>query len=885
LNVVDLKDKRALDILLTGGKGSELASLIKNDFPVPSGFVITTKAFESFIGENNFDEELEKLFNFDIEHPANAIDTLSENLQKKILSAKVPKEILDQLDKTIADDKESALWAVRSSGVAEDLEGASFAGQYDTFLGVSGIEEISKAVLKCWASFFNSHSIQYRRQRKIDDFLGAVVIQCLINADAAGVCFSIDPVTNDLDIIVINSNFGLGESVVSGIVTPDTFYVDKTKLKITSKNIADKEVIVVPVKGGSEEQDIEGKQKTDQSLSDDLILEVARLAIKVEKNEKKPVDIEWAVYEEKVYLLQSRPITTVEGNKSSPPKDWVSELNTPVDPRYPLYSNGNISEVLPGCITPLSWSYIGPTIEHAFRSQGASFGSMKLGEPQYQVLGFFYHRPYICVSFMEHAAALTPGMSPDTIREEFVGPPDEKTPPMTARDLVPDRWPAIYRVLSTFISKTLSIAKDAKEVEENILKQKEESSPEKLENWTDKELIEAVRFTKKMGRLSDVHIWASSFAVVYFSALRELTKKWFGDDDSGLAAQMVTGIGTLPSANPAFGIYELAQNVMADNKLLKTFEGTADNQLLYDQLKEKSEHSKFLIELDKFLLEQGHRAVCEAEVRNPCWREDPSQVLGMIRNYLQPDLPSPKEIGERQEQIAKEAAAKIDKLFFVKRAVISYVLNTARKNIAYRELLKDLIVLRSDRARRIYSEIIKRMIKRNLLNDPDNIYFLVWAEVKDLLLGSISPDQALEVISRRKTEYEWSEQINLPKIIDGVARPEDINEITNEALKGLGVSPGIVKGRARVILDPRKDPHIEPGEILIAPVTDAGWTPLFINASGLVVDVGGLLSHGSVVAREYGLPAVVGVSGATSRIKTGDMIIIDGSSGTVGIID
>ena len=271
---------------------------------------------------------------------------ISEDLKSQIISSELPEKLIRKLSNRLKDEDDSSLWAVRSSAVAEDLEGASFAGQYDTVLSVSGIEEISKAILKCWASFFNAHSIQYRRENKISDFLGAVVLQNLVDADAAGVCFSIDPVSNDKNTIVINSNFGLGESVVSGIVTPDSFYVDKKELTIDSKQISDKSVKIISSRGGSKEILIEGRERDKQSICNNNALKVAQLIIKVEEHKQRPVDIEWAIHKDKVFLLQSRPITTTN-IFAAPPKDWVPELNTPIDQRYPIYSNGNISEVLP----------------------------------------------------------------------------------------------------------------------------------------------------------------------------------------------------------------------------------------------------------------------------------------------------------------------------------------------------------------------------------------------------------------------------------------------------------------------------------------------------------------------------------------------------------
>lgn len=888
--LVDLTDKRALDSSLAGGKGATLAALLAKDFPVPEGFVITTSAFAVFMEEAGLETEIPGLLadpligNFD--ELQRAVKPIADRIRISHLPNDIAKGLEEKLDEYAERLGAETFWAVRSSALAEDLQDASFAGQYDSFLGLKGFDEISAAILKCFASFFNPHAVQYKLNRGIDEFLGAVVVQRLICADSAGVCFTLDPVTGDTDSIVINSNFGLGESIVSGRVRPDTFVIERAGRGLRAHDLGTKHIKIVPGPGGVMEESLEESLRLQPSLTDRQAVAVAELAIRVEESEGRPVDIEWAFADENLYLLQSRPITgrhkTIQASGEAPPNDWIPELNTTIDPQYPLYSNGNISEVLPGCITPLSWSYVGPEIEHSFRAQGIALGAMDKGGPEFRVLGFFFHRPYICVSYLEEAATRTPGMSPDMIHEEFLGLPTSSTPPLSLGDFRPDRLPALGRVALVSLYKMLSLDRDTHKCVETMNRQREESTPEKLKKWSDEKLIDEVRFSGEKAWLSVVHVWASSFAVVNFSLLRKLTERWLGDAEGSLAAQLVTGIDSLPSADPAFALYDLAEKVKSSPTIMTLFESHRDNHDIYSALSKGDQTGDFHEALNSFLANYGHRAVCEAEFRNPCWREDPAQVVGLIRNYIRGDSAQPKEVRRRQESVRAEAARQLEALSAPKRFIIRRVLKASRRYIALRELLKDLIVLRSDRARRIYEEIRNRLLARGLLNDPDDIYFLLWREVNELVSGSLDSARAEEIVSRRRRGFEWCQQVHVPKIQEGVARlltAEDLPD--NQALRGMGVSPGKVEGCARVILDPREGSHIEPGEILVAPVTDAGWTPLFIHAAGLVVEVGGLLSHGSVVAREYGLPAVVGVAGATKQIKTGDKVYLDGGSGTV----
>jgi pyruvate,water dikinase len=345
---------------------------------------------------------------------------------------------------------------------------------------------------------------------------------------------------------------------------------------------------------------------------------------------------------------------------------------------------------------------------------------------------------------------------------------------------------------------------------------------------------------------------------------------------------MVTGIGSLPSADPAFGLHALARKVMASPERRRRFESIPDDRRLLEALEADPAQVSFRAALREFLDRFGHRAVCEAEFRNPCWREDPAQVLALVRNYLQAGLTAPEEVRRRQEGVRDQAAGRVRSLSWPRRWLLERVLARARRSMELRERLKDLIVLRSDRARAIYAELRGRLLARDRLGDPDDLYFLLGGEIAELLDGAMEPETARATVERRRRDFSRCQALRVPKIQDGVPRVAAAQAArSRQQLRGMGVSPGRVEGRARVILDPRLDSHIEPGEILVAPVTDAGWTPLFINAGGLVVDVGGLLSHGSVVAREYGLPAVVGVSGATETIRSGDRIFLDGSSGEV----
>ncbi len=888
--VLELTDARAAAAAVAGGKGAALARLAARGLPVPEGAVITTEAFAAFGETFDLPSKVASLLADD--DGGDSFDGRLASLREEIHRAEIPDGVTIALRAYVTRMEQAhgakQLWAVRSSAVAEDGDRASFAGQHDTVLGVCGYDQIVGALRTCWASFLNPHAVRYRQVRKMCDFRGAVVVQRLVDAESAGVAFTADPLRGDGNRIVINSNFGLGESVVGGQVTPDMFVVDKASLAVIECAIADKSHEVVAAPGGCAPRPLDTRRRQVPSLTDNQIRAVAELGRTIEQQEQRPVDYEWAVRGDREYLLQSRPITSRGADEpdaqDAPAPGWHPELDTPIDPEFPLYSNGNISEVLPGCITPLSWSYVGAAIDHSFRAQARALGVSDDPRHEFRSLGYFFFRPYLCVSFLSELPRRIPGVSPDVLYEELIGPPPQRTPSFSWRDLDPRR---LLRLAAVMIDVRRQLGRAA-DLEAAVHAERRGTTAACLRTWSDDALLASVRPCAANSEASVVHVWASSFAVSLFGVLRALCARWLGDSEGVLAARLVTGIGGMPSADPAFALEKLGDLVRASPQLTAAFANEADDRCLLAELRDSQDSAghSFCRELDVFLDRFGHRAVCEAEFRNPCWREKPTQVIAMLRNVLAPGATRPSDLRVRQREVRERATREArGRLSAPRRLILTFVLERTRHSLAQREQLKDLIVLGSDRARRIYTELRRRLVERDQLADDDSIFFLLGSEVEALARKSMSAATAAERVARRRAEYRICQGLGLPKIQRGTPRWLEAAEPESDGgLRGLGVSPGSAEGIARVVLDPRTDGHMVPGEILVCPVTDAGWTPLFVSAAALVVEVGGLLSHGSVVAREYGLPAVVGVAGATRHIRSGDRLRVDANSGRVVVL-
>jgi pyruvate,water dikinase len=409
-----------------------------------------------------------------------------------------------------------------------------------------------------------------------------------------------------------------------------------------------------------------------------------------------------------------------------------------------------------------------------------------------------------------------------------------------------------------------------------------------MPEWTADELASWIEMNDASIEPAIVHIRASQCATSSFAALRALTKTSLGDETGALASSLVTGIGAVAETNPAFGGHEMAIEIAGDPSLLRMFEDDIDDERLFERLNAATgDAARRLRErVDRFITRFGHRGFREAELRSPVWRERPAAVLAHVRRQLEAVGLEPDVIAARQQTISRDARdAALARLPALKRGWFNTLLTSARTHIAAREEMKDLLLRFLDLTRRVVAEAKVRL--EGVLATPDDIYFLLDREVALALRGELPRAVVADIVIKRRCEFDRCSAVDVPRVQDGaacwIARQAGIDRFEAGDLPGLPVSPGIAEGFARVVLDP-DHAVLEPGEILVAPVTDVAWTPLFLHAAGLVVEVGGPLSHGSIVAREYGLPAITAVAGATTRIRTGDRVRVDANRGIVAIV-
>ena len=885
------------DLGQAGGKGANLGHLMRAGFPVPPGFCVLVRAYDILLETPGLRDRMVAILESTDFGDAAAVESAVAGIGELIVSTPIPgpiaREITTAYQELMEETGGEALVAVRSSVGTKDLASTSFPGQMDTYHNLRREEEVINKVRECWASAFSYPAVVNRHARGIGHFdvFVAPLVQLMVDSDSAGVIFTVNPSNNRPDQMVINACFGLGEGVVSGELECDHLVVDKDSGKVLEEEIGDKEFkIVLNARQGSGNLKVPlpEDERSRASLSAEQVSELVGMAREIEKRYGHPQDIEWAFHDDKLYILQSRRITAlgdVERAGEEAAEEWVSEFDSTVDPDYDYYTLSNISEVLPGVLTPLTMSDIN-SLDYGFLKTNTDFGLMKGIDPKSELtfLGLFYGRAHLNLSVFKAMVSKVPGGNAKEFERAAPEEGEEKLWRPTMRNII-----ALPGIFARMIYKAMVTPWKAKAIarifDERISREKWMN----LENMPYDRIFAWMEDGKGYGDHAMVlHITASQFAFTFYDSLCKITERLLGDTHGILASRLVTGLQDLESARPSALIWDLSRLVKDSPELSGIFEGNEPSAIL-DLLEgsRSAEARKFLESFRSFLDEFGYRGVFEAEIMLPNWEDDPGYVFAMIKNYLDADPGSnPHDLSLRQKREREEAVCEaIDGLKGSQRLLLRFTLKQAQKYIAMREFMKAILIKGITQFKRVYHILSHRFAADRIIKDPEDIFFLTSSEIKALATGEGKDIPVEELVARRRREYERNQTVVLPEYSRGRPKPLSPQELELkediEVLSGIAVSPGKVTGRARVITNPRRDAKIEKGEILVAPVTDAAWTPLFVTAKAIVVDVGGPLSHGSIVAREFGIPCVLNVGVASRIIKTGQIITVDGTQGKV----
>ncbi|MFA5536589.1 MAG: phosphoenolpyruvate synthase [Bacillota bacterium] len=873
-------DKTSLPYV--GGKGANLGEMIKAGFPVPQGFCVTTLAYRTFVQQSPrikaFIDQLGHIKLNDLEN----IRKLGLSIREHLKSMPIPDDIRIDILRAFQAIGEDKAYAVRSSATAEDLPNASFAGQQDTYLNIRGSQQLFKAIQNCWASLFTDRAIVYRAQNNFDHggvFL-SVVVQEMVFPEVAGIMFTADPITGRRKTISIDASFGLGEALVSGLVTADLYQVRLQN--ITKKQISKKKAAIYALpEGGTITKEIPSENQELQALEDGKIMELAELGRKIENHYAAEQDIEWGYADGKFYILQSRPITSLY------PVPYVS------DDQFRVFASFGHIQVMTDAMKPLSISLVSnltnflkedapkanPFVYSAGGRAFADFTGPLLFKPaRHMLFKVFNNMDELLVSALSEAIK----------KEEFSKLSlSRKILFRTLRKMAPISIPTLIRAQRNLHFRNPIKAR----VEADLLiKEIAEEKEAYIFNVQGAERIH--RIQQSMGEMPKILLTVASFWIAGVLASIGLTKnlkKQIGEKETAsLLSQLNKYLPGNITTELGLELGDLADTARKYPEVAGYLE-KAKGSSFYEELLKARGGLEFKRELDNFLKKYGMRCTGEIDITKPRWNEDPMQLIPSIISNIRTSLPNEHREKQRQGKIEAEQAEVdiLSKFSLIKRKKISRLLKLYRNLMGMREHHKFALIALMDIYKRAIMEEARAFTKKGMLHYMEDIFFLTLDEIISLNENNFSGNLQ-EVIEERKTQHELNQKLTVPRVITsegeiitgkrpGVEAPEG-------ALTGTPASAGVVEGVARVVLR-LEDAKLNPGEILVTAFTDPGWTPLFTSAIGLVTEVGGMMSHGSVVAREYGIPAVAGVENITDAIKDGNRIRINGTEGYVQILE
>ncbi|MCH8876111.1 MAG: hypothetical protein IIA89_04730 [Chloroflexi bacterium] len=851
-----------------GGKGANLGELVGVGLPVPPGFCITAEAYRDFLIEAGLQEPIREVLADMQPDDLEDVKSRSEAIQGLINQSAIPAEIesgISEAYRKLCEELEQAELpvAVRSSATAEDLPGASFAGQQETYLNIRGVPSLLEHSRLCWASLWSHPAITYRHEQGFEHekvFL-CIVVQAMIEAEVAGILFTANPVNGDRDELLLNASWGLGESVVSGLVTPDTITVRRSEGRILDYAVGSKEMAIhYAADGGTLEVGTSEDQRKTPALTDPQVLELAALGGKIEEHYGSPQDIEWALRKGKWYVLQSRPITT---------------LREPSD----LYIRSMFVEIFPDPLSPVFLSLIAPLFKSMLDFTFQYWGfSLPKDRP---AVGVYYNQPYWNQNYIEAAFS---SLSPE-VREPLVSAianPFGHHGAETKREL---SLPYIRLVLNT-LRFMIRFPKQMPGLIAKYRDQVAEVAEMSLEEASDQEIIEAVRglVLEDASPLLDYDFLMIAVIGRTYEMLGTFLEPNFGERTEELRAKLISGVTGNVTMEGNKRLWDLAMTAKASPEVSRILRGTDEHEI-GAALEDLPEAVPFLEQMDTFRREYGHREI-RMDILYPTWGEDPAPVYGFVRGYLDADesrspyVQQARLVKERGE-LTEEALAGIERGLvgrYLLSPIFRWVLHQTQLHTRERDTLHFELTRLFPPARRLLQELGQRWVQSGRIDRPDDVYFLSLDEMNDVAQRQVP---VKDKIREARQELDTNMHRPWPYIIRGDEEIYAQTETAQGDLRGISGSPGVVSGPVRVILGPDEFGKLQRGEILVAPLTNPSWTPLFAIASAVITEVGGILSHGAIVAREYGIPAVMSVPGATHNLSDGQMITVDGNRGMV----
>jgi phosphohistidine swiveling domain-containing protein len=855
---------------LVGGKAFNLGKMIAAGLPVPRGFCVTTTAFDHFLASCPRRTELSNLLARCSGDEIGRIAELSREVRSCLAEARVPEVVKDAVLCAWRELGGERSFAVRSSATVEDAAGMSFAGQFESILNVRGADALLDAIKTCWLSLFSERALVYLAKQRVpaEKVRMAVLVQEMVAADHAGVVFTADPLTGATDRFVVECVSGLGEGLVQGTVQPERVVVEKRTGRVLASP--------------AEELRERNADKSARAplLSSATLENLCELARRTERLFSAPQDIEWAQRDGGVFLLQSRPITT-----KTPARTWEDRQ---------VWTNVNTGEVMPDVMTPITWSMIQSllgVVGSIFRLVGVNIrrtslvGGLVAGRIYFNAnTGLAAVKPFsFLLKETPNVVRALGGEPMEAYRQVPLTIPPEDLPDLGFRwPKYILSWPRIfYDVITHFFRRPVFayMARFKTRTDELVRADLGAMSTPEL-----------TRFCVRLFR-EGFKDWDFLYVLPQAAALpvfQKACRDWLGEPD--LTLRLFAALGGMPDAEAGLALWRLAALAHADSDT----EAAVSSENSWPEVRAtlcRAEHGrKFLTAWDVFMTGHGHHCRGELELFNARWSETPDYILGLVRGYLRSmgrsdPLENQRRLADERERLTVQCRARLKNP--IKRWIFSRSLRRAQELAVNRELWKSFGIQLIAFMRRVLLALGQRLHEQGSLSCRDDIFFLEISEIEPVATGS-APFDWRERIELRRREYEKNLKLTPPPVVigrfDPNARGWPVANAGAKLLEGIPVSPGIVTGPARVILRTDEHEQVLPDEILIAPFTDPAWSTYFITAAGVVMEQGGILSHGSIVAREYGLPAVTNVASATRVIRTGDLVQVDGNGGCVSVL-
>lgn len=893
------------DLAIVGGKGVSLARLVRAGFDVPRFFCVTTAAYQRFIDCGPLRASIGMLLARLDRSSTEDLIRCSRELRSSILAAPVTTDITDAVEQAwqqmAAGSSRPLRVSVRSSATAEDLPGASFAGQHDTYLNVGGGAALIEHLKMCWASLWTDRALSYRfRQGFSDDAVSlAVVVQEMFPADKAGVVFTANPITSNPDELVVNASWGLGEALVSGQVNPDQYIVDRQTVQVREEIIHEKLLMTAsePGAGGHALSPVPEADRKRSTLSRDELAALCKLALRIDAHYGFPQDIEWGFAGSRLAILQSRDITGADLDFRDGLEAWQTpRARAELTSERWIWSRAYSDELQTGPSTPNMYTRAQPhrmrTKLLALKYMGVRrFAGYKESEfPDMPMFRWYGARAYYNTALeKEWIRRFVPPFARDEIALSAF--------PADQRDEIRNMSFNWIRFLWTLLRLEIRHPERSLRGTPRYLYEHFESwvkhanevwSQVDLENASVPQILEVPAKANAISRLE--HNVALPFTVYLYwlpHGLQRLCEKWCDDVGDRRFAQLVSGIKT-PTGQQNIAIWNLSRAVRASKELTGLFAGSNAAKII-ESLAESADGRAFQAQFEQFICDFGHRGAAERDLYHPRWADKPDMVFASIQALLRVDDADGPEAMEARLH-ARMESAKTECLTLARRglfgpfkaAFFRWYLALVQEYVHYRDWER----FTNDRSkaypRAAQFAIGRRFVARGLLATSEDVFFLSRAELLAADAGELTASATLQRVAARRRVYDKYSRREPPKFVQGWRGFDgEPARAATDGLRGIPASGGIAAGRARVCRSVSELGRIQRGDILVTTATDPAWTTVFSIIVGVVIEGGGVVSHAVMIAREYGIPCVSSLERACELLPDGEMITIDGGTGSV----